>query len=175
MATTDRQKQRGNEIGPTGREVGRNVKRVRTDLGWTQADLSRHIAENGHPIPVASIGRIETGDRRVEVDDLMALAIVLGVSPVSLLLPYTRSPHDRVEVTGWGQTDALTVWGYATAAIPLEMDGSVEDMEAEFLALRARSLPWWVEVEARETLLGEQASRAWQRWFDASEREPDNG
>jgi hypothetical protein len=41
----------------------------------------------GHPIPELGLRRIEKGERRVDVDDLLALCLVLGITPVDLLVP----------------------------------------------------------------------------------------
>lgn len=45
------------------------------------------MTEIGRPVAATAITKIEAGDRRVDVDDLVALAIALDVSPVTLLLP----------------------------------------------------------------------------------------
>ena len=85
MADTESARERGNPIGPTGIAVGRNVRRLRIAAGTTQAELAERLAKRGRPIPVASIGRLENGERRVEVDDLTALAAALNVAPAELL------------------------------------------------------------------------------------------
>ena len=46
--------------------------RERTNLGYAQ--LSRKLKEAGRAIPELGLRRIEDGDRRVDVDDLAALA-----------------------------------------------------------------------------------------------------
>jgi hypothetical protein len=45
----------------------------------------------------ASLARIETGERRITVDDVVAISVVLGVSPVDLLLP--RMPRGTVAIS----------------------------------------------------------------------------
>ncbi|MEV8272691.1 helix-turn-helix transcriptional regulator [Microbacterium sp. NPDC077184] len=139
-------RERRNPIGPTTRTVGENVRRVREASRLTQAQLATRLAENGHPIPVSSIGRIESGGRRVEVDDLVALAIALGVGPLALLLPDSRLPSDAVELTGWGTVQAAEAWMWGASAVPLVLDGSVEDMESEVHAAHRMSGPWWLEA-----------------------------
>lgn len=109
----------------------------------TQADLAKQLRENGHPIPVSSIGRIESGDRRIEVDDLMAIALALGVSPLALLLPHVRSPDDEVEFTGWGPDRAGDVWGYALGI------SEIVDIPGDDPTIMARSFPLWVEERLR--------------------------
>jgi transcriptional regulator with XRE-family HTH domain len=92
-----------NPLGPTGETVRANVRRLREaqNLGYTK--LARILNEIGRDIPELGLRRIESGDRRVDVDDLLALAVALGVSPISLLLPNMPGANDRgakVEVTG---------------------------------------------------------------------------
>lgn len=89
-----------NPLGPTGDTVRENVLRYRTLMNLGYADLARRLEALGRPIPVLGLSRIERGERRVDVDDLMALAVALGVSPTSLLLPDTGDSDDPVAATG---------------------------------------------------------------------------
>lgn len=52
--------------------------------------LSARLGEIGRPILPSGITKIEDGTRRVDVGDLVALAEVLDVSPVTLLMPPDR-------------------------------------------------------------------------------------
>jgi hypothetical protein len=54
----------------------------------TFVELSERLSAAGRPIPVLGLRRIERGERRVDVDDLVALAVVFGVSPERLLRPF---------------------------------------------------------------------------------------
>jgi hypothetical protein len=45
-----------------------------------------------------SISKIETTDRRIDVDDLVALAVALDTTPNRLLLPGAVSGTDDVEL-----------------------------------------------------------------------------
>jgi transcriptional regulator with XRE-family HTH domain len=73
--------------GPVAEQVRRNVAVLRRKRGMSLADLSEAMTLKGRPILASGLGKIETGDRRVDVDDLVALALALDVSPVRLLLP----------------------------------------------------------------------------------------
>lgn len=146
MAIDENARERRNPVGPTAKTVGFNVKRLRGELGETQADLAARLKANGHPIPVASIGRIEGGQRRVEVDDLTALAVALGVSPLALLLPNTRSAREEVQTTGAGPHPADIVWRWALAGVPFR---GLEHLDpAERHVNIRRSFPWWLEPVA---------------------------
>jgi transcriptional regulator with XRE-family HTH domain len=78
-----------NEVGAI---FGRRVREVRRRRDWSQAELSRRLAEIGHPMSQVVIARIEAkspGSRalKVSLDDVVAIAGVLGVSPLFLFLP----------------------------------------------------------------------------------------
>ncbi len=51
----------------------------------TLGDLSRALEEHGSDLSVSALSRIETGLRRIDVDDLVAICRVLGLSPNDLL------------------------------------------------------------------------------------------
>jgi transcriptional regulator with XRE-family HTH domain len=72
-------------VGPVGRRVIANVRLLRSSAGITYKDLSDRLAALGQPIPVLGLSRLERGERRVDVDDLVALAEVLGVTTTDLL------------------------------------------------------------------------------------------
>lgn len=65
--------------------VGSNVRRIRQNCGWTLDYVSRRLSEKNYKIGVATLSKIERGDRRIAVDDLEALATALDVSSADLL------------------------------------------------------------------------------------------
>lgn len=65
--------------------------------------LSERLEQLGRPIAVLGLRRIEAGERRVDVDDLVALALAFDVGPATLLLPREET-HDPVAMTGKGDT-----------------------------------------------------------------------
>ncbi|MCP2628126.1 helix-turn-helix domain-containing protein [Mycolicibacterium smegmatis] len=82
------------ELGPTASTVARNLKRFRAELrGWTLADLAERMTEVGRPMTANTLSAIETQARRIDVDDLIALAAALGISPAALLMPHV-TPED---------------------------------------------------------------------------------
>src|SRR5690606_19823410 len=54
-------------------------------LGLSQRALADRLAEHGRPMQVSGVSKIEAGERRVDVDDLVALARALEVTPAHLL------------------------------------------------------------------------------------------
>jgi transcriptional regulator with XRE-family HTH domain len=109
------------ESGPTGRHVAANVRRLRDRRGLSTYQLSGALKAAGQPIAPSSITNIEAGRRRVDVDDLMALAAVLGVSPAALLLPLDDDPARTVPVTGAGDVPADEAWAWASNERPLRL------------------------------------------------------
>ncbi|MGF6822421.1 transcriptional regulator with XRE-family HTH domain [Microbacterium sp. ZKA21] len=142
---------RGNDIGEIGRRVGERVRLIRREREMTQEHLSATLAAIGRPMPTASIGRLESGDRRVDVDDLMALAYALDVSPLSLLLPFTDRPDDRFKPAGVGrEVEAVSAWMWAAGVGPGRYDsGNAEYQEKTWRQFRDVSHPWWLQVDVR--------------------------
>jgi hypothetical protein len=74
-------------LGTAGHNVRRNISRLRQERRFTYVELSELLTASGRPIPVLGLRRIEHGERRVDADDLVALAAVFGVAPELLLDP----------------------------------------------------------------------------------------
>jgi transcriptional regulator with XRE-family HTH domain len=91
-----------------------NLRGTRERLGLTQAFVASGI---GMDRP--SYGKLEKGDRKATVNDLVATAAVLDVPVVPLLLP----GNGAVELTRSGvpTVDASTAYQWATGAQPLDL------------------------------------------------------
>lgn len=72
---------------PVGDALTRNLRRIRDAQRVTFVELAARLTEVGRPIPVLGLRRIEQGQRRVDVGDLLALSVALRVHPVDLLVP----------------------------------------------------------------------------------------
>lgn len=105
--------------GPSGDNVRHRLRELRERQRLSYAELSRMLDRTGRDIPPLGLRRIEAGDRRVDVDDLVALAVVLGVSPATLLMPPVEQPDATVTVTGAGEMQADRLWQWLTAYNPL--------------------------------------------------------
>lgn len=90
----------GRQLGPTGEAVRANIRSLRDRERISGAELSARLKKIGRPIPPLGIQRIEAGSRRVDTDDLVALAVALGVSPIRLLMPESAEVDDQVVQTG---------------------------------------------------------------------------
>lgn len=102
------------EIGPTGERVAANVKELRLARRMKLDDLSQRLGELGRPILKSGLSKIESGDRRVDVDDLVALAIALEVNPNRLLLVDHAEVDDELELTGELSVTSKSAWAWAS-------------------------------------------------------------
>ncbi|MFD0138030.1 helix-turn-helix domain-containing protein [Streptomyces sp. NPDC127159] len=102
-----------NPLGPTGEQVRDNVLRIREARGMTKKQLADRVQELGRPIPPLGISRIEAGTRRVDADDLVALAIALNVTPLALLLPAHGGADPYIDLTSATTTTVSRAWKWA--------------------------------------------------------------
>lgn len=72
-------------IGPIGERTVRAIERARTSRGFAQRRLADRVTALGRPMTFTTLSRIERRQRRCDVDDLVAIAAALGVSPLALL------------------------------------------------------------------------------------------
>lgn len=128
------------ELGPTGHTVRENVARYRRALGLTLRDVAERLSEAGRPLAHTSVSDIENGSRRVDVDDLLALAFVLEVNPHALLMPPLDVKDGKpgvATVTGLGEVDGESLWEWADGARPLH------NPDEDPRAFTGRTRPVW--------------------------------
>jgi transcriptional regulator with XRE-family HTH domain len=130
-------KRRANQLGPTGQAVAVNVARIRVALGLSTYKLSERLTNLGRPIAASAISKIEGGTRRVDADDLMALAVALDVPPSALLLePVSEGPLVLLDDY---EDMAAVVWDWAEGKGPLRLP---EDDDGEYWnAWQSRAKP----------------------------------
>lgn len=100
-----------NPLGPTGQRVRENVRQLRDRLSYRE--LSERLEQLGRPIPTLGLSRIENGARRVDADDLVALALALGVNPDRLLLPADAPDDQDVGLTPAVKARPFQAWAWA--------------------------------------------------------------
>jgi transcriptional regulator with XRE-family HTH domain len=125
--------------GPVSRYVADNLVRLRKARGLSTTRLAAELKEIGHSIPATGITRIEKGERRVDVDDLAALAVALKVSPTAFLLPPTLV--GTVEVAPKRSVPAVEAWMWATSRQPLGLPTGGEERRAALDDHQVHSLP----------------------------------
>lgn len=132
------------EMGPTSAAVAANVRRVRERRALSTYQLSGMLAKVGRPIAPSAISKLERGERQVTVDDLTALAVVLGVSPAMLLIESTHLPTDTVEVTGGGTVPAFAAWHWAKADVPRLRYDTDRRRETQDMESMLYGMPVWM-------------------------------
>jgi Helix-turn-helix len=96
--------------GPVGQRVASNVSDLRD--GMSLRELSAALGGVGRPILPSGIIKIENGTRRVDTDDLAALALTLGVTPNRLMLG-AEHESEPVRLTSQVETTANGAWRWA--------------------------------------------------------------
>lgn len=170
-----------NPLGPTGQQVRVNIRRYREQRRLSYRELSDRLSEAGRPIPTLGLSRIENGERRVDADDLVALAAALHVNPSALLLPpevvgrrtgdaQTRGTGD-VQITGVGTVPGWLAWGWVDGYSPLIDPQADEYQQALLDFLTNVRPPGW---DAR-TSVGLNRGRAQKLREAFAELESDDG
>lgn len=79
------------QIGESGAHVASAIAEHRLQRSWDQAYLAARVSEAGRSMSASVLGKVEAGARRVDVDDLVAIAAALGVAAEQLLPGGTRT------------------------------------------------------------------------------------
>ncbi|WP_076482713.1 hypothetical protein [Williamsia sterculiae] len=133
-----------NELGATGRTVASNIASLRQGQRLGFAELSRILSDLGRPIPPLGLRRIEDEERRVDVDDLVSIAVALGVSPITLLMPSTPNASDEVlSSASLEAVSAQRLWRWYRAERPLLGDVTASGL----LDFVADAFPEWRRIE----------------------------
>ncbi|MBV2357810.1 helix-turn-helix transcriptional regulator [Streptomyces sp. J2-1] len=137
---------------PSGLTVASNVRRVREARGWSTYELAKKLKDGGRPVSPSALAKIERGERRVDVGDLMALAVALNVPPSGLLLPVATEPTAEVEITGRRQTVfAIQAWEWADGRGTLDVPAGGHEAYQAHTLYRLYGRPHWlVDLEDEE-------------------------
>lgn len=149
-------KSAGRPLGPIGEAVRSNIKSIREGQGLSQAELSANLTNLGRPIPPLGIHRIEAGTRRVDVDDLVALAVALTTTPATLLMPNIGSvqPDEQVQLGEVPPTvSARRAWRWITARDRIN--------NVRLTAFIGRSWPGWEQDEYWDRIGGDLQDQLW--------------
>lgn len=71
-----------------GEIFSRRMKDAREAAGIAQTELSRRLEELGYTLKRSAIADIESGRRRVTLDDALAISAALGVAPLHMIVPF---------------------------------------------------------------------------------------
>jgi transcriptional regulator with XRE-family HTH domain len=149
MAEKERTPRPPTTLGPAGEVLRENLKRIRKDeRRLTFAELSKRLGALGRPIPVLGLRRIELGERRVDVDDLLALADALGIAPVLLLAPLGHQEREEVLPGREMETWAAVKW-FAGRDRPLANDWTQSDVPTQLWEKHDEHLSEWQEAPSK--------------------------
>ena len=116
------------DLGPTGVNVTLRAQ-VQGSPGPRLRRTEPRLAELGREIPSLGLRRIEAGERRVDADDLVALALALDVTPLALLLPARPTKTHRL-APGATPMPWQHIWVWATGQRWLSGDRSPSSVTA---------------------------------------------
>lgn len=149
--------------------VGQTLKLLREQNGLTQQQVATALGEHGSRLDPTAVGRIEKGTRDVRVDELLALAAALEVSPSRLVAPTFGNvlrfgPHrlTATQVVAWlsGDTAALsrTTLNLAEVSDEVRANRLLSDLAEELRMLdvatkaKDRLAAYWVIARTQQTL-----------------------
>jgi transcriptional regulator with XRE-family HTH domain len=142
------------DLGPIGAAVAANIERLRKSQNLSYARLSRRLDELGRPIAPLGLTRIRDLKRRVDADDLVALALALGVSPTTLLLPHSDASTGaaagrKAPVTDGGEHyPRQQIWSWLIAEAPIDAPTSLLGLPSRsVVGFRVRAVPDGVGVQ----------------------------
>ncbi|MEW2449125.1 helix-turn-helix transcriptional regulator [Streptomyces parvulus] len=73
------------EIGRAGMLAARTIEILRAERDLGKCQLAARYTDLGRPMSNTMLSRIELATRRCDIDDLVAIAAALQVSPAALL------------------------------------------------------------------------------------------
>jgi transcriptional regulator with XRE-family HTH domain len=132
---------------------------IRRSRGLDLSHLSDRLAQLGQPVSVDGLSKIELGTRRVDVDDLMALALALDVTPNRLMLPAEANDQTTVRLTPADEPNsARQSWAWACGeAVPMLWGQEATDERA--LRFQMENRPHDPPDETTATQLAEWAGK----------------
>jgi transcriptional regulator with XRE-family HTH domain len=112
--------------------VGENLRRVRAALGLSASGLAHRMTRLGLSFDEAWLARLEAGEQRITVDELVALGLALGAPPALLLAPLNLGSLLCVDTQGRPLASWSLFQGWGN---PLSVPGPGEALAAAEPAL----------------------------------------
>lgn len=125
------------DLGATGRHVAERLAHYRNARNLSYQALSQRLDELEWSIPELGLRRIEARARRVTVDDVLAIAAALDVSPLQLLLPDRDSEGRSTGVPA--DVNAAEVWAWAEGATTLNAEARLSYWNGIAISLREQA------------------------------------
>jgi transcriptional regulator with XRE-family HTH domain len=93
------------------------LREARAARGWTQTELSEALAAIGSPMDRTTIAKLEKAQRQVRLEELVALAVALDVSPLYLMFPLRL--EEVVKLTPKTSLESRAAFKWANGQGPL--------------------------------------------------------
>ena len=93
------------------------IRALRTRHGWTQQQLADRLREFGSPIDRVAIAKLETGQRRLPLDEALLFAYALDVAPTSLFIPF-EDEYVQIAPTRIVKPTEARLWVTGQQALP---------------------------------------------------------
>lgn len=81
---TTQQQHTTRALGPRAAQMVSTIRRLREAQRLTYAEMAKQLMALDQPIPTLGLSRIERGERRLDIDEIHAIATVLGVKAENL-------------------------------------------------------------------------------------------
>ncbi|MBE1501348.1 transcriptional regulator with XRE-family HTH domain [Amycolatopsis lexingtonensis] len=139
------------DVETTDQRVARNVKELREIRGLKVRDLAASMSDwVGQKLLPSGVTKVEQGARRVDVSDLVALALALDATPNRLLLP-PEADDTEVQLSPNISATARQAWVWANGLEPLTYETRSHRDRQRKLTFRADNNPLVEpELTARE-------------------------
>src|SRR5262249_44073078 len=98
---------------------GEQLRAVRGRKDWSQEQLADEMTSAGLKMDRTTITKIENGARNVSIDEALAFAAVLGVSPAALLAPRDTTMLDLTPTRGWSSVTPDVAWDWFAGRSPV--------------------------------------------------------
>ena len=155
-------------LDPT-RVVGEQVARIRKARGWTQEALAEALQAAGIDLERITIAKLESGHRPfVKLDELLGLCLVLGVTPVDLLVPKEVEAGQWYQVTPKATAYAENVreWIQGLDLLFYRTDPERDEPDTPFDPSDLLNATRWMPAD--------RAARAMQRWLEAQRQKEED-
>jgi transcriptional regulator with XRE-family HTH domain len=119
-----------------GEVFARRLREARDARGWTQQELSAELGRLGAPMDRTTVAKIEKGQRQARVEELVAFAAALDVSPAFLLLPLRLDT--TVALTPKMTVETVTALRWACG------EGPLDSANERFYRFQAPTVQWAV-------------------------------
>jgi len=132
------------------------VKERREFLGMSQTQLAQHLRDYQRlDLDGTAITRIERGDRRVRLDEAVAITLVLGLDLYEAIAPHPGDLDEQLERARAAMFNASYAEGFwrreydAASARASELQALVDQVAADKAAFRQRIEQGRADAEAR--------------------------